>query len=131
MYRNIIGLSMILLSSSINFLGQLLFRRLSKDLFNPEISRDARLPIHLLFVKVLIPPSKEFIAGAFLLFTGLSIWVVALGFIRFSIGFPIYLSLSISFSVLYAAIISREGMGSCQYLGLGLLILAIVLLVRK
>lgn len=131
MHRNIVGLSIILLSSSINFVGQLFFRKLSIKILNSGVDQDVKVPTYLLFIRGMFPPSRELIAGALLLFIGLNIWVVALGFIRFSIAFPIYLSLSIAFSVLYSTAISKESLGGFQYLGLGLLVLAIMLLVRK
>ena len=131
MYRNIVGLLMILVSSSVNFSGQLFFRRLAGRLPESDIGHDTRLSTYLSIVKGLFPPSKDFILGAILLFIGLNIWIVALKFIRFSVGFPLYLTLSITFSVLYSAVISKESMGLSQYLGLLLLVLAIVLLARK
>jgi multidrug transporter EmrE-like cation transporter len=86
---------------------------------------------YLLLFRKLFPPSGAFILGIFLLFIALCIWVVALRFIRFAVGFPIYLSLSIGFSTLYSTLISKEGLGLFQYLGLFVLILAIILLARN
>lgn len=131
MYRNIIGLLMILLSSSINFSGQLFFLKVSRSMPSPDTGQDIKLAVYFRTMEKLLPVSRHFILGAALLFTGLTIWVFALRFIRFSIGFPIYLSFSISFSVLYATLVSKESMGIIQYLGLALLILGVILLARK
>ncbi len=131
MYRNVIGLLMILLSSFINFSGQLLIRRASGELLSSDTNQDMKLIVYLSLIRKLFPPPKAFVLGAVLFFIALCIWVFALGFIRFSVGFPIYVSLSIFFLVLYSIIISKEGIELSQYLGLGLLVLAVILLARK
>jgi len=131
MYHNIIGLSMILLSSSINFVGQLFLLNFSRRLPSLDILRVDRLSLYAFFTKTFLPLSKYFIAGAFLLFIGLIIWVFALKFIHFPVGFPIYVSLSIFFSIIYSISVSKESLVLSQYLGLGLLLLGIIFLVRK
>ena len=131
MHRNVTGLLMILVSSSINFSGQLLLRRASRKLLSSDITQDMKLIGYFLLLRKLFPPSGAFILGTILLLTALYIWVLALGFIRFSIGFPIYISLSFCFTVVYSTVGSERSMGWSQYLGLCLLALAIILLARK
>lgn len=131
MHRNITGLAMILISSIVNFSGQLLLRRASGRILTSDTNQDMKLIGYFLLLRKLFPPSGAFLLGVILLFSALCIWVLALGFIRFSIGFPIYISLSFCFTMLHSTAITKSNMGWFQYLGLGLLLLGIVLLTRK
>lgn len=81
-----------------------------------------------------LPPWSQLLAmgaAAFVYFSGLGVWVLAMGRAPFSVAYPVGIGLSLASSTLGAAVALGEHVGWLKLAGLALILSGAALLSRK